>query len=450
MERWCKAFLLMPEIMTNTMLKIAVDVGSSENRTLDCTDFGEKKKLVNSNNYIRVSEDADYKREMKYEKKLLFSEKLHLKIAKLEEKGNECDNKVANKIVEELQNGSFLIGAATKFERVGNSEKMLPQQFKHQQISYYLNVIAGITMVMDERGVDNTSIRLKTLFPPNELTPDNARETEDIAKGVLCGNYKVTNLLTGQIFEFSIDDEDYEALEEMKMALARLLMTESIKLDDDNDDDVDIEEVINENTLLFIDIGNSTTNLSIFEDGKYQPQSNETFTQLNGNVLLQYIGNAIKQEFSSIPEITLKDSIKALETGKIKIGRGKKDVKEAVQKAITKFSNELYTKIRMDYFANKGIASYNIAYLLVSGGGSVAPDGVNNSAKELHSFFQKEEALEEEGIGLLIVDIDPEDEEDEDAPVESVRDLNVNGAGDFFDLETYEEQEQELEPQVKE
>ncbi|MBS4161993.1 hypothetical protein GWP49_33570, partial [Klebsiella pneumoniae] len=131
----------MPEIMTNTMLKIAVDVGSSENRTLDCTDFGEKKKLVNSNNYIRVSEDADYKREMKYEKKLLFSEKLHLKIAKLEEKGNECDNKVANKIVEELQNGSFLIGAATKFERVGNSEKMLPQQFKHQQISYYLNVI---------------------------------------------------------------------------------------------------------------------------------------------------------------------------------------------------------------------------------------------------------------------------------------------------------------------
>ncbi|AVB12084.1 hypothetical protein P8807_10020 [Bacillus subtilis] len=432
----------MPDIMTENMLKIAVDVGSSENRTLDCTDFGQKNKLVNSNDYIRVSEETNYQREIKYEK-LPFSEKLHLKITKLHEDGKECTNEVANRIINELKQQSFLIGAATKFDRSGKSEKMLSQQFKHQQFPYYLNVIAGITMVMNERGVTTAQIKLKTLFPPNELTPNNAPETEEIAKGVLCGTYKVKNLLTGQTFEFSIVDEDYEVLEEMKMALARLLSTEAIKLDDDDDVDAEqMEEIINENTLLFIDIGNSTTNVSIFEDGKYQPKSNETFTQLNGNVLLQYVGNSIKQAFTTLPEINTKDAIKALETGKMKIGRGKKDVTEAVQQAITKFSSELYNKIRTDYFTNKGIASYNIAYLLVSGGGSVAPENVDNTARELHRLFQNEETFDEEGIGLLIVDIDKGNEEN---PEESVRDLNVNGAGDFFDLEYIEEAE--LEPQ---
>lgn len=147
-------------------------------------------------------------------------------------------------------------------------------------------------------------------------------------------------------------------------------------------------------TVLSLDIGASTTDLSIIQNGRYLDKSGRTY-RVGGNEARETLVYDIcsKYDIDLSPEV----AEKVMSEGRLQIGNNYVDVSSLVAKAKVELAKKLMTHLPL-YFKAIQIDMSTINAIIVSGGGSMQSQYVNNDGEviktsEPMSFYVTQELL---------------------------------------------------------
>lgn len=235
---------------------------------------------------------------------------------------------------------------------------------KHKQPINYISAVLSAAVAKIKFGLDNELISVIAV-PPVEI--NNAKQ---VFKQELVGKYKVTfpKYMDGVAVEFTI--ADVMVYEESVLAMASFFFNMNGTPKEDHRDFM-------RGRVLSLDIGASTSDAAIIEDGRFLERSGRTI-KTGGNVARSTFINLItEQEGYNLPE---SDAEKAIAEGRIVEGNGYKDVSDLVNQSKKELAHQLITPLTK-YFGEVGIPIQQIRAIVVSGGGSMPGQYTNDDGE---------------------------------------------------------------------
>lgn len=232
---------------------------------------------------------------------------------------------------------------------------------KHDQRINYWSAIMSVAVSKIKYGLDDDLLFVLDV-PPIELVP-----SRKAFKEALVGSYTVTfpKYMGGTEVKFNI--VDVQAYEESVMAMASFFFNMAGVPKEENKDFM-------RGKVLSLDIGASTSDLAVIQDGKFLDYTGRTI-KTGGNVARGTFINLITaQEGYDLPEA---DAEKAIADGRIAVGNGYKEVGDLVNEAKKELAGQLTSSLST-YFQQIRIPIQQIRAIVVSGGGSMAGQYINN------------------------------------------------------------------------
>ena len=223
-----------------------------------------------------------------------------------------------------------------------------------QSINYYSGVVA-VAMSKMYNPEENGPVDLYLAFPPIECEKDIKDEITKKFKG----HYKVEFVKLGKTVEFDI--QSVNVYEESFMAVLSFFF-------DISGDIRPTSKQWLQGNILSLDIGDSTTDFVLVQNGKYINRSGQSF-RIGGNYVVNRVITAVNREYGY--QIPLEDARQIVATGRIQVGNDYADASAIVEKAKRDFAGQLRGHIEA-YFGQMNIPLATIRAIVVSGGGSMS------------------------------------------------------------------------------
>lgn len=258
-----------------------------------------------------------------------------------------------------------------------------------QAINYYSGVMAvAVSKLYNPE--NNEPVSLYLAFPPIECDKD----TKDAIAKKFSGHYKVNFVKLGKTVEFDI--ESVKVYEESFMAVLSYFfdMNGSIK--------PSAQQWLQGN-ILSLDIGDSTTDFVMVQNGKFVNRSGQSY-RIGGNHVVTRVVNEVQQEYSYI--LPVEDARQVVATGRIQAGNGYVDASKIVDKAKKSFARQLRGHIE-SYFSQMNMPLAYIRAIVVSGGGSMQGQYVDQAgmthvtSRPMSEFITDELKAICEGVEVL-------------------------------------------------
>lgn len=246
---------------------------------------------------------------------------------------------------------------------------------KHVQRINYISAVLACALSKLKNGLDD-HIDLYMAVPPVET-----QTSKDIFKAVLPGTYKVTfpKYMGGTVIEFTIDDT--ACYEESLMASTSYFFNMNGTLKDASKQWLTC-------VLLSLDIGASTTDVSIIKKGSYLDKSGFTI-KTGGNEALDYLIDEVRTRYGY--DLPHADAEIAMAEGRLQNGNAYDDISDIIFEAKKSLAKKI-TNEMVAYFKRISFPIQMINAIMVSGGGSLQSQYVNGDGEivktsEPMSFF---------------------------------------------------------------
>ena len=245
-----------------------------------------------------------------------------------------------------------------------NNERPSVLANKHVQRINYVSGILTVALSKLAYNLDD-QIKLYVALPPIEVK--NAKE---IVRENFMGDYTVTlpKYKGGTTVKFSI--VDVACHEESFMSLLSYFFTVEGLPNADN------KKYLTGN-ILSLDIGASTTDLAIVKNCGYLDKSGQTY-KTGGNIARDYLIDAVRAEYGF--DLPLNEADLTMAEGRIQLGNSYEDVSSIVDAAKKEFANSVVNAMQ-GYFRQVDIPIQTIRAIIVSGGGSMQSEYVNEQGE---------------------------------------------------------------------
>lgn len=235
---------------------------------------------------------------------------------------------------------------------------------KWKQPVNYISAIMSVAVSKIKFGLDD-KILLVLDVPPGELTT-----AKKVFKDNLVGKYKVKfhKYMGGTEVEFEVVDVAVFAESVMAMGSFFFNMNGVPKLEN--------KEYLT-GKVLSLDIGASTSDVAVIENGKFLDYTGRTF-KTGGNVARgAFINYITSEEGYVLPEA---DAEVAIAEGRLAYGSEYVEVGHLVEQAKRELANQLISMIKT-YFSEIKIPIQTIKAVIVSGGGSMEGQYINEAGE---------------------------------------------------------------------
>ena len=225
---------------------------------------------------------------------------------------------------------------------------------KHKQRVNIVSIITGVALAKHLNGLGDT-LKLYLALPPAET-----RGSSDDVAATLVGTYHVTfpKLNGGISVDFIIDEVECQA--ESSMASTSFFIDRSLKIREQS------KKLIT-GKALSVNIGASTTDLAIIENGKYMEMSGVTY-KIGGNIIRDVVGQMILEKFGFEPSISQLERV--VVEGRVQIGAQFMDICDIMEAAKKDFADRLIQQMNT-YFKSKDTNIQSFTGIIPSGGGSL-------------------------------------------------------------------------------
>lgn len=227
---------------------------------------------------------------------------------------------------------------------------------KSRQNINLFNILVAAAHQLYVNGYNGEPITLYVAFPPLEVT----KETKEEIASQLCGTYHASLDKLGYEVDFNI--KDVKCFPESYMALAAFYFDfPSCTLKKD------IAQKYGKGHIMSLDIGASTSDISIAKDMQLLEKSGQTI-KTGCNVIAMNIANSIRTKYGYDP--THEDLEIAISEGRLPMGNGYEDVSDMLRKAKVEFARTIVVELQ-NYFRLVNIPLQSVRAIIASGGGSL-------------------------------------------------------------------------------
>lgn len=336
----------------------AIDLGASGSRV--CTDNGIISVLPNNVTYLpngTVSELSSDVNEIEF----------NLEV-QIDKEGYTSENKFFPAHV--------LMGAMAERYR-GTPDVPKVDAHKYMQRINYISSVVSVAVMLMKYGTDTARfegdvpvVSLYLAVPPIEHSTAVQKFKDE-----LVGKYTVAfpKFNGGQSITFIIDDVFCER--ESMMAITSFIFSPATMRPKE-----ETKEFLKD-YLVSVDIGASTTDIIAIKDGQFLDKTGQTF-KTGGNILRDNVANMLTEKYGfSIPD-ELVD--KAIMEGRLQLGNEYQDISDILDLAKREFAKSITVHLP-SYFNRVGIPIQMIKGMLVSGGGSLASQYVNDNGETVET-----------------------------------------------------------------
>lgn len=325
---------------------VAVDMGASSSRF--CSDTGKVRVIPNNMVFLPS-----------------------LEVTTLQAEPGDIENNLEVQIVKKegkVPNSCFptnvLIGFMANKHR-DTAERPSVLEHKHNQNINYVSAVVCTALEVEKAGAENASVDLYLAVPPIEVLKAN-----EAFKEGLVGRYEVKfpKYKGGITVNFEI--ADVSCSEESLMATTSFFF--------------DLNGKVRENArqylrgkVLSLDIGASTTDLAIIQDGRYLDKSGRTY-RVGGNIARDTLNNLICERYAI--DLPIEDCEKTIAEGRMQLGNGYDNVADLVDESKRTLAKQIVQHMQT-YFKNIDIPIQMINSIIVSGGGSVASQYIDENGE---------------------------------------------------------------------
>lgn len=245
-----------------------------------------------------------------------------------------------------------------------NNERPTVLTNKHtQKINYVSGIVAAaISRLNNELSED---ICLYVALPPIEV-----KTAKDVVRTNFVGKYTVEFPKYNGGVTVTINIVDVSCYEESFMAILSYFfeMTGVPK---------EKAKQYMSGNILSLDIGASTTDIAIVKDGRYLDKSGQTY-KTGGNIARDFLTNVIRGEYGF--DLPPSDADQAMAEGRLQMGNTYVDISNAVANAKMTCAKGIAASMQT-YFRQVEIPIQTIRAIIVSGGGSMHSQYVNESGE---------------------------------------------------------------------
>lgn len=236
---------------------------------------------------------------------------------------------------------------------------------KTEQKVNYISILTAAAVSSMAQNEDNQSIKVYLALPPAE-----ARVAWESVRDKLVGTYTVEFERLGKSVTITISD--VVTYEESFLAMLAFFF---------NIDCTPKPAAMEFRTgnLLSLDIGASTTDLVVVENLKYLEKSGQTY-KTGGNIAVDILTDLIREEYGY--DIPFELASKAMAEGRMVLGNKFEDISNLVRKAKKTYAGEVVANIQ-SYFRKINIPIQTIRAIMVSGGGSMQSQYINENSEEV-------------------------------------------------------------------
>lgn len=256
-----------------------------------------------------------------------------------------------------------LIGTmADRYASTNERPSML--EHKYNQRINYVSVItaAAISRLTQNVGED---INLYIALPPTEI-----KKAKELMLSNLVGRYVVEfpKYLGGASVKLNIQDVSF--FEESFMAMVSYFFTMQGTPREE-------AKPYMSGQVLSLDIGASTTDIAIIRNGRYLDKSGQTYKE-GGNIARDELIDLVQEEYAFA--LPIEDAERTMAEGRLQLGSSYKVISDLVADSKKVLANQIVNNIT-HYFQRKEIPLQSIQAIIVSGGGSMQSQYVNEQAE---------------------------------------------------------------------
>ena len=311
---------------------VAVDIGASSTRYVSST--GKVHTIPNNMVFIEIGKEVDMK---------------------------PYDSNIENALEVEIhKNGEseyfpckVMVGQMAE-RYSSNNDRPSVMQNKHKQRINYVSIILATAL---SRVKNNTAedIELFLALPPIEC-----KKAKDVVKEKIVGEYIVKIPKFNGGMEVKVNIKDVTCCEESFMAIL------SYFFDMEGKQREYARKYLTGN-ILSLDIGASTTDLSIVKNGRYLDMSGQTY-KIGGNIARDFLIDSVRAEYGF--DLPIHDAEIVMAEGRLQMGNTFVDVSKLVEEAKMHYAKSVTNQMQ-GYFRQVDIPIQSIRAIIVSGGGSM-------------------------------------------------------------------------------
>ena len=235
---------------------------------------------------------------------------------------------------------------------------------KYKQQINYISAITAVAVSKLTQDIDD-EIDLYIALPPAEVN-----KAKDTLRSVLVGSYEIEFPLLNRTVKFSI--KNVECFEESFLALLSYFFNM-------NGTPRDAAKKLATGHVMSMDIGASTTDLAIVSDMRYLEKSGQTY-KTGVNIAREIIANDIRTEYGF--DATDEQTDVVMSEGRLQMGNNFVDMGSYVNDAKEQFAQQITTQIQ-NYFRTVNIPIQSIRAIVVSGGGSMHSEYINDDGENV-------------------------------------------------------------------
>lgn len=284
---------------------------------------------------------------------------------------------------------NVLIGTMAEKHRIA-SERPSMNLAKHKQKINYVSTIVSCAIDRIEHGAEE-NMELFIAVPPIEVY-----EAEKAFETHLVGKYEVEFPRYKGGIKTVVNIVKANCYEESLMALTSFLFNMNGTVKESSRQYI-------AKTILSLDIGASTSDVAIMKNGRYIDKSGRTW-KIGGNIVRDAVIDMVSQRYGI--ELSFEDADIAVAEGRIQQGVNHIDISEILHEAKYEFAKALIAQMQA-YFKRIGIDINSIHAIVISGGGSVQSQYVNDDnevvkTSEPMSFYVTQE-LKQWAPGIIVI-----------------------------------------------
>lgn len=278
------------------------------------------------------------------------------------------DIEAALDVTIESDNGSeyfpvrVLIGQmAERFSPTNEKPSVLSN--KHTQQINYISTVMAVALSKHKQGLSD-NIEVYLALPPIEV-----KSAKGVVQKNLVGNYTITfHKMDNMQIKFRIDEVNMYEESFMAMLAYFFDMNGAIR---------EQAKQFAKGNVLSMDIGASTTDLTVVQDMRYLEKSGQTF-KTGGNIARDFLIDSFREVYGFDAPIEMAEL--AMAEGRVQMGNTYQDCSEAVDKAKRQFAAQIVEQMQ-GYFRKVNIPIQTIRAIIVSGGGSMQGQYIDETGK---------------------------------------------------------------------
>ena len=245
-----------------------------------------------------------------------------------------------------------------------NNERPSMLESKHKQRINYISAITAAAISRIKHDISD-DICLYVALPPIEV-----KTAKDTVKSNFLGKYNVELPKYGGGVVVTVNIIDVECYEESFMAMLSYFF-------EMNGVPKEESKKYMTGNILSLDIGASTTDVAVVTDGRYLDKSGRTY-KTGGNIARDTLIDLISGKYSFEPSLI--GAEQAMSEGRLQMGNTYVNISEEVAIAKMECAKGIATSMQT-YFRSIGIPIQSIRAIIVSGGGSMHSQYVNEDGE---------------------------------------------------------------------